>query len=309
MHFSDKLITQGEKFDPNRTYKIGRSVLDIDGTTLFDGEVGTPTDTFLDVVRQVTARGGQVGFQTARGYDKVVQVFEAVANVASDIELVRWHGLGNGAQIVDFKNRTIYENYTVPSNIAATICKKLQEIGMRHWVNDAYDGLYNADFVFDASLQIYVPSSKGAGNNVKARDYTPNEALVIVADNVPEIYRDEVLQLGNLHTDITSLVYQTKIDESGNSTSKIFILHKNANKQHAFEVIAKLSGVPLGQTMVMGDGANDDVMLRAARKAGGVSMAVANAAEHTKLEATHLVPDQAKDGAAVGLWYVNEFFR
>jgi len=60
---------------------------------------------------------------------------------------------------------------------------------------------------------------------------------------------------------------------------------------------------------VTADSNNDVAMLHAAVAAGGVGMAVGNAAKETIASATYILPNQWDDGAAIGLNFTRNHLR
>jgi Cof subfamily protein (haloacid dehalogenase superfamily) len=78
------------------------------------------------------------------------------------------------------------------------------------------------------------------------------------------------------------------------------IVHTDADKGRALRLVCGHVGVPIEQAMAVGDAAPDLEMMRAA----GMSMAMGNAPDDVKAEATVVGPSNLDDGVA---WAIREF--
>jgi len=301
-------VTLGPKGDAGRTYTVRATGFDVDNTLVADGSGQSPSATFTKAAVQAAGQGVAISIVSARGVNKVLpNLIQPLIAAGVPPELIRYHGLANGAQLYDAIDHTIVQEHTIPLPVAQQLMTYLQAHGIKHWVNDS-DGLDCRDYFWEQGtdystvLDQWLPPSED--NSQRAPSYVPNKPLVLVADEVPENSYQELLQMAEqFRTDnVVPLLYQD-IERDGHHFYKLFFLHALANKGAAITALADLSGVPLGQFLVMGDGTVDEPMLATVAAAGGMAMAVANAVPGVLAAATHLVPAQADDGAAIGLAY------
>ena len=78
------------------------------------------------------------------------------------------------------------------------------------------------------------------------------------------------------------------------------IVHADADKGRALELVCAHVGVPMAEAMAIGDAAPDLPMMRAA----GVGMAMGNAPDDVKAQADVVGPSNIDDGVA---WAIREF--
>ncbi len=291
--------------------EVKRAVFDIDNTLVGDNSGDAPTPDFQQAAAQMVSQGRQVGLQSARGGDKViVPVLQPLIKTAGGVKGLELHGLANGAQVYDAEHDVIRVQRGVPAAIAQDFAAYFREHGIAHWINDSH-GLENADYIWRGGQTYARPKNLWlpgvADNMVEVPNYEPNAPLVVVADEVPEhLYGDlHDFAVSFADQNVRELIY--KHDEE-KGTYKLFFLHKEANKRAVLETIADLSGIALEHTVTCGDGANDFDMIHASVSAGGLGFAMGNAADSLKQAATHVLPSQAEDGAAIGLRYALRHF-
>jgi hydroxymethylpyrimidine pyrophosphatase-like HAD family hydrolase len=321
-HSSAELVSLGPRFKEYNNNTIDRAAYDVDATLVDDATNQHPTSAFLSAADIAIRAGMSVGTQSARGANKMVEpILNPLArtsmNAVGSIAPVRYHGLSNGGQIYDLETGKMHTEWNVPLGVTAEVAHYLQEQHVEHWIqDDGIDYVYEGGSVgvgnsrdnglgaYGRPRNIWLPPS---GSNLEIVEaYRPQKPLVIVADNLTRPQFDELMAFGENFRDenVVPLKYGEK-----NGLYKVFILRKEANKRTALEIISELSGVAVGNTVVTGDSNNDAVMLQAAVEAGGVGMAVGNAAHETMASATFIVPDQKDNGAAAGLSYTTKYLR
>jgi hydroxymethylpyrimidine pyrophosphatase-like HAD family hydrolase len=313
----DELVRPGLQIE-NYQGPIRRATYDADATVVPDGSLEGASPRFLYAAYEAILAGMSVGYQTARGADKAVNPLlrplatESLRAVGS-VEPVRWHGLSNGGQIYDLLEHKMKYEWVIPQEVIKEVAAHLQDEGIDHWVQDkgrdyiclaggvgVGNNRDNGLGVYGRRRDIGLPL---AGDNLEVNEaYSPEKPLVIVANDLTITQFNELMEFSEAFADhgVVSLKYG---EEDGRF--KVFILPKEANKQHALQVISELTRIAVANTAVTGDSDNDAVMLNAAVAAGGAGMAVDNAAPATKAEASHLLPAQEDDGAAIGLSYIN----
>jgi len=317
-----ELVTPGPQFNQYNGNPINRAVYDVDATLVDDGSDQSPTPEFISAAGLAISEGMSVGVQSARGANKVIDpilspLARASVNAVGSIAPVRYHGLSNGGQIYDLETGNMHTEWSVPLKITDEVVHHLQAMHVPHWVqDDGIDYVYQGGSVgvrtnhdnglgaYGRPKNIWLPAS--VDNLEVIENYQPRKPLVIVADGLTKPQFDELMAFGETFKDenVVPLKYGDK-----DGIYKVFILRKEANKQTALEIISELAGVAMGNTVVTGDSNNDAVMLQATVAAGGAGMAVANAAPETMASATHLLPDQRDNGAAVGLSYTVQHLR
>ncbi len=80
----------------------------------------------------------------------------------------------------------------------------------------------------------------------------------------------------------------------------VVLTHSDADKGRALEMVCRELGVPLEDTMAMGDSESDVAMLRLA----GLGIAMQNAPDEVKRAALHIAPANDADGVA---WAIERF--
>lgn len=263
-----------------------------------------------------------VGIQSARGANKAVDpilipIAKASIAAVGNINPVRYHGLSNGGQIYDLETGNMHISWDIPLVVTDEVVHHLQEHSITHWVqDDGIDHFYRSGSVgvahnrgsglgtYGRSHNIWLPPSE---NNLEViRNYVPYRPIIIVADNLDKAQYDELMKFGENFKDqnVLPLMYGEK-----DGKYKVFILRKESNKKTALETISELAGVAVGHTVVTGDSNNDALMLQAAVAAGGAGMAVGNATREAWSFASHLLPNQWDNGAAVGLNFTRMHLR
>lgn len=301
-------IKPGSQHKKAKNKQILVSAFDVDNTLLPDASGQPPSPAFTQAAVQAAQQGMAISIVSARGVNKVLpSLIKPLLEAGVPSELIRWHGLANGAQIYDAVEQKIIQEHLIPINIIQQLMAYLQAQGVEHWVNDS-DGLDCRDYFWTqgatyASVrdQWQEPSAE---NSVEVPEYVPNKPLVLVANNVPAGAYKELLKMAEsfASAQVVPLLYQD-IERGGEHYFKVFFLHALANKGAAAAALSDLYNVPLDQFLVMGDGTVDEPMLAVVAESGGLAMAVANAVPGTLAAATHIAPAQVDDGAAVGLDY------
>ena len=294
------------KKDTNKPILV--AAFDVDNTLLPDGSGQPPSRAFTEAAVEAAQKGIAISIVSARGVNKVLPtLIKPLLEAGVPPELIRWHGLANGAQIYDGVAHKIVQEHLIPIDIAQQLMSYLQARGIEHWVNDS-DGLDCRDY-FWAQDNTYATvrdqwAEPSADNSVDVPGYVPNKPLVLVANDVPAADYQELLKMAEefAPAQVVSLLYQD-IERGGQHFYKVFFLHALANKGAAAAALSTLYDAPLDQFLVMGDGTVDEPMLAVVAEAGGLAMAVANAVPGTLAAATHIAPAQVDDGAAVGLRY------
>ena len=306
-------IKTGPQHKKAKNKHILVAAFDVDNTLLPDASGQPPSPAFTQAAVQAAQQGVAISIVSARGVNKVLPTpIKPLLEAGVPPELIRWHGLANGAQIYDVMEHKIVQEHVIPIDIAQQLMTYLQGQGVQHWVNDS-DGLDCSDY-FWAQGTTYASvrdqwQEPSAENSVELPKYVPNKPLVLVANDVPAAVYKELLKMAdNFASDqIVPLLYQD-IERGAEHYYKVFFLHALANKGAAAGALSKLYNVPLDSFLVMGDGTVDESMLSLVADAGGLAMAVANAVPGTLAVATHITPAQVDDGAAVGLRYALQHF-
>ena len=312
----DKVVQQGPAFNPSANYEIERAVFDVDNTIVGNESSEGPHYAFLTQAKRA-ASAMQLGIQSARGANKTLDSIIGPLVRTAGVDVARWHGLANGAQIFDAKEGEMRVESTVPTDVAMDFARYFTAHNISFWINDAKK-LECADFfpvapkakgetlgTFARQKNIWLPAS--SDNLTIIEDYVPHRPLVVVADDVPgDKYADLIdFAAGFRNDNVRPLLYAHNQEQD---TYKVFFLHKEANKRSALETISILSHVTLEHTATFGDGRNDDDMLRASIEAGGLGFAMGNAHPSLKEIATHILPRQEQHGAAIGLRYVLDHY-
>lgn len=296
-------LRPGPRYDPKQSIAVQYCLFDIDNTLVGNNDSGLPTASFIEAAKLAGKRVA-IGVSSARPLTKAGHIIDAC-------HMTGYSLLSNGAQIYDGKSGSMVIEYVIPQKAVLTIIRRLQELQINHWVQD--DGIDHfwagkqepiSTQISSGSLGTYeravdIWQQPGAGERMAVPAYTPQKPFVIVAHDVSEEQKSALLTMGSeYHGDhITALVGHEKKISEGTMVYDVFFVDTRANKKDALQTITRLSGVPAANTMAVGDGPNDTVIVAFA----GIGVAMGNAVDATMQAATLIAPSQADDGACAAL--------
>jgi hydroxymethylpyrimidine pyrophosphatase-like HAD family hydrolase len=197
----------------------------------------------------------------------------------------------NGAMIRDPRDGARILQLDVPADAAAEIAALADE--------HRYESMVTVDdCTYLLSKVPDIPAERlpeGMVQTVRLSDHVREgaEAFLFFGKDATEGFR---AQIGSRYAAVLNMAY----GYSQTFPHYLNITHAAADKGRALVLVAEHLGVPITDTMAIGDAAPDLDMMRAA----GVGMAMGNAPDEVKERADVVGPGNTEDGVA---WAIREF--
>lgn len=266
---------------PERT-RIRLIALDLDGTLL--SKLHTVSEANAAAVRDAVAADVHIVFATSRWYTLAKRTADTLG-VSSPIIC------HNGAMIRDPRDGARLLDLAVPAHAATEIAAIADD--------QRYESMVTVDDVtylitkrpnidaarLPAGMRVTERLSEHVGGGCDAFLFFGQDAVDGLSERLGNRY-DGVLNLASGYSE-TFPPYMN-------------IVNAAADKGRALRIVCERVGVPLEQTMAIGDAAPDLEMMRVA----GMSMAMGNAPDDVKSRATVVGPSNLDDGVA---WAIREF--
>jgi hypothetical protein len=249
--------------------------MDLDDTLLTDDL--TVTETTKAALRQAIAQGVHLTIATGR-------MFESARRIAGQIGLNVPIITYQGSLIKNLLDESVLYERAVPTEAAVKLCEFCRERGL-HLQTYVDDKLYAAEE--NDKLKAYAKLS-GIPYTI-APDFP---ALVAASSHTKMVIIDEPAYLDRLMPELRELlgpdVHLTK-----SKSNFLEALHREGTKGHALRFLAAHYGIPMEETIAVGDAWNDREMIEAA----GLGVAMANAVPGLKELADYVTPmDNNEDG-------------
>lgn len=256
--------------------------LDMDGTTLRKDK--SLTKRTLDVVQKVIDKGILVVPATGR-------LVEGIKDTILKAKPIKYIISANGAQIIDYVNKSVLYENTIPCSLAASVLKRLSNFDVHTYVHCNNKHLRSLDlnhrfsdkfpfikFNQDNAYVNLAEEVKKGGTDIQkigilTYDQTVKRLLLESAGSFPDVCMTEV---GPYNVEINALT---------------------ASKGTALKYLCDKLNVSSSQTLSIGDSQNDFSML----KFTGYSVAMGNAIDEVKSIADEVTCENDKDGVAVFL--------
>ena len=256
-------------------------ISDFDGTLLkSDGTIAQETK---DVIDGYMGAGGRFALCTGRTPSSILPR-------AKELGLKGLVACYQGSVVMDIETGELKQDGFLPTDGAVEICQAMEEMGLHVHVYELYQYYSNMD---DDALKLYekISGVKGVVCNekplsafVKDSGMKVCKVLALVAPEEKEkVYQALQKRFGNEFYVTYSAAFLVEI------TSRRY------SKASAVECIADYYGVPVQETIAIGDSLNDLPMLERA----GLGIAVKNADENVK-ERAKLAYGYTNDENAVG---------
>lgn len=263
--------------------------IDIDGTLLNPQREITPR--VEAAIRKAREAGIVVTLATGRRYRNTRQL---AAQLGLDIPLI----LCDGSLVVEHPSDTVLHVNPLQADVAQQVVDLLLKHQLQpivHHINgkveetwtgpEEYDnhwvGIYLSSFS-DTLVRRFPFPSLCAGR--------PDPLRVVV-------FASEEIVFG-LTKEIATLPVSWDAIKRGNyDTAELAIMRSDCSKASGLRALANLLGIPLEQTMAIGDNTNDLAML----KAVGWGVAMGHASEAVKAGANAVTASNTEDGAALAI--------
>lgn len=273
--------------------------LDMDGTVL--NTEHNMSERNIAAIKAAQAEGIEVMISTGRGYkDGMIPV--------NDANLTLAFSALNGAELRDDEGEIMSSN-PISSDNLLEVLHILDE-------NKIFYDVYIGDQVYTESLaeqiKIFIESAK-AMNFSKEKEILASlqerteQGLIVEVDSIDPIiteHKEKVYKLLAISDDLEKLdAVAEKLRElkqiavSSSLVGNLEINSVHAQKGVALEKYTTLKGIPLENTMVIGDNYNDVSMMKVA----GLAVAMGNAPDEVKEICDEVTLTNAEDGVAVAI--------
>jgi Cof subfamily protein (haloacid dehalogenase superfamily) len=170
------------------------------------------------------------------------------------------------------------KKFDIEPFIISLIDKKtlLEEFALPPKMNSYQSSLINKSYLDDLRVE-HKKIIRGGENTLKIVYMGDKETLGALTKRLKEVFNNTI---------------ETKLAPEGYMHCWFLtILHPLGDKAHALEIVSEYLDIPLSNTTVFGDGINDIAMFKLA----GTSVAVSNALEEVKKEASIILPHSNDD--------------
>jgi Cof subfamily protein (haloacid dehalogenase superfamily) len=258
--------------------RVAMVVSDVDGTLLDPDKNLTPGAP--QAVQRLKQAGIRFTIVSARPPRLTRQLL-------SDLQVVEPSGCFNGALLIDPEQRVLQELPMAPGDaqtVADHICKSKLDL----WV---YSG---TDWYVSSPQGPHVQPQEGLmqckATPLHSRDMSQFSVLKLVgvSDDYDAVKRAEA--------DINSL-RGIAISATRSSNYYLDVTHADANKGAVIEALSKMLNIPAEQIATIGDMQTDVLMFRKS----GVSIAMGNATDDVKKQATYVTRSNLEDGFAYAM--------
>jgi len=249
--------------------------MDLDDTLLTD-EL-TVSDSTKESMKQAIARGIHLTIATGRMFASAQQVAK---QVGLNVPIITYQG----SLVRNLLDEQVLYERSVPVGAAARLYDYCREHGM-HLQTYIEDRLYAAED--NDKLKAYAAQSR--------IPYTVTESFATMVTTSPRqtklVVIDEPARLDAMKPELERLlgpdVHLTKSKDH-----YLELLHREGTKGHALRFLAEHYGIPLEETIAIGDAWNDREMIEAA----GLGVAMANAVPGLKELADYVTLSNNEDG-------------
>lgn len=257
--------------------------LDLDGTLLTSDK--RISEENYRVLEQAAEQGVYIVPSTGRFYDGIPQVVR-------DLPFVKYAITVNGAQIYDVQNKKVLHRAEMPYEDALRIYEHLDSLP---GIYDCYvDGWGYMEAGLYARIDEFISDPRTNRMVKELRKPTENMRQALKGRSVQKVqifFKDmerRALELERLPRLFPDMAVTSSI------VNNIEFNAKDANKGEALQVLCRILGVDIRETMAFGDGSNDLAMIQAA----GIGVAMANAYQGLKDAADYITLTNDEDGVA-----------
>ncbi|WP_276354894.1 Cof-type HAD-IIB family hydrolase [Cohnella caldifontis] len=247
--------------------------MDLDDTLLTDDL--TVTETTKEAMRKAIAQGIHLTIATGRMFDSARQI---AGQVGLNVPIITYQG----SLIKNLLDESVLYERSVPADAAVRLCEYCRERGL-HLQTYIDDKLYAPEE--NDKLRTYAKQS-----NIPYTIVPDFASLVAASKNTKLVIIDEPAYLDGIMPELRDLmgpdVHLTK-----SKSNYLEALHREGTKGHALRFLAAHYGIPMEETIAVGDAWNDREMIEAA----GLGVAMANAVPGLKELADYVTPVSNND--------------
>ncbi|KAJ3231182.1 hypothetical protein HDU81_003950 [Chytriomyces hyalinus] len=253
--------------------------IDLDGTTL--NQRGTVSARTKDALAQVAAAGAIIAICSGRSNTTMAPAKESIGLQTLQVAF-------NGSLGIGIHGETLFKETLEPHQVTAVLQVAKQLGSVVNYYGDSV--IYAAPTTDQHMILINKLRAKVGAEFVLIKDYSTltmaTPKLMILDENVEKVVATLNAQLGDSGLHFVPDDYFVEC------------LPANVNKGVGFAKLCKLSGIPLENTIAIGDGINDIEFLETA----GLGIAMANAKPELKKVAKRVTQfSNDEDGLAIEL--------
>lgn len=201
-----------------------------------------------------------------------------------------------GTVIADIETGTLIKKGGIPYQDAAAICRTMEEMGCTFNVYSD-ESLYTNIPKSNRSLQLYenITGVKAQFIEKKLSTFVEQQKLFCQKITSLVLPKDRESQFQAIRESLAD-----EFDVTCSADCLIEVSPMSDNKGEALKYLANYYGVPVRETVAIGDNLNDLSMI----KASGLGVAVGNAVEELKLSADHVTVSNDEGAVAI---IINKF--
>lgn len=260
---------------PPKSYKA--IFIDLDGTLLREDLTISELD--KQAVVQAHNDGIEVVLASGRPY-------EAIAKTAAQLSIGRYIIASNGGCVVDLKNEKVLYTSPIPKDVVSKAVKASYDTG-------ATPTIYTAKEWFAEKIDKNVAlEQKRANIDPRLTDFEAIAAPIIKILNI-----GDQLPLTELDNNLKA-TFHSQLEWFYTYPEYLEVMQKGASKGTARDFLIRHLGITLEETIAIGDGLNDCVLISGA----GIGVAMSNGNESLKKVADVITLSNQEDGVATAIY-------
>lgn len=264
--------------------------LDVDGTLMNSRNELLPNT--VKALQDAADQGIHIVLSTGRMLSECRELLDR-------LPMIRYAVTCTGAQTVDLKDESTIGRKSLTADELRMLCSHLWDLDVLLQVFDDHDGLMHNDARCLANAERYCAPGLAAAIR---RYHAPEEDLRAYVDAYEGPTNKLHMYFASAE-DKQIAVERTKglpYDFADTCDRDLEIMPKGVDKGLGLRQLAEHLGLDRSEVMAIGDGGNDEGMLRYA----GLAVAMGNANEYVKSLAHRVTDDNDHDGVAKAVWQV-----
>jgi Cof subfamily protein (haloacid dehalogenase superfamily) len=254
---------------------IAAVLADVDGTLVTKQKVLTPRT--IDAVRKLQERGTLFAITSGRPPRGMRMLIEPLG--------MRMPMAAFNGGVIILPDLTVFDQRPIPADVAPEVIETCRAYGLYVWIYTATEW-----YVTD-------PHAPHAERETRTCRFPPT----VVPDY--DAYLDQIIKIVGVSDDHDLVAqaeaavqksYDTHVSAARSQPHYLDVTHPTANKGVVVERLSHRFNIPQEQIATFGDQLNDVLMFRR----GGISVAMGNASEAVRREATYVTKSNEDDGFA-----------
>jgi Cof subfamily protein (haloacid dehalogenase superfamily) len=261
---------KGWTFMPYRLIAV-----DLDDTLLTDDL--TVTETTKEAMKQTIARGAHLTIATGRMFDSAQKI---ARQVGLNVPIITYQG----SLVKNLMDEQVLYERSVPADAAARLYTYCREHGLhlQTYIDDKLHTAEDNDKIRAYAKQSNIPYTVVPNFGSLVASAAKQTKLIII---------DEPNRLDAILPELRDLM-GPEVHLTKSKANYLEFLHREGTKGHALRFLAGHYGIPMEETIAIGDAWNDREMIEAA----GLGVAMANAVPGLKELADYVTLSNNEDG-------------